>query len=346
MEQRFYSFAFMLTEVFKRIGPQAQDRLRGMLLSGLKKEYGLGPIAYEMRTAAHLMSRGFSVFFHDLECGGGFDFLATSETSNLEIECKYISADFGRKLHRQHVYNLGGILFPNMKEHVDERREGMLLRVTIGDRLTSDNTQQSLIRDRVHSVLFFSQNSCGDDQCFVTAEPFAIKGSPFSSDTMNMGTTYVYDEVQRFFDLKNEHMLLYWCPNVSAVVISLKSAKPDRITQTMVKRSKEDAKAQFTGTRPAFLLLHLDDVSDDQLLELHHADLSGERTGIGLAIEKLLRDRPSLYAVVLMAEGRMIVTSQGIKNRKPTSIMESGKCIVVNNPAQEAARSLSNALFF
>ncbi len=285
-EQDFYSFATLFTEVYKRLGPQGQGRLRGMLQSGLEKECGLGPIAYEMQVAAHLMSRGFAVFFHDLECGGGFDFLATSGTTSVEIECKYISTDLGRKLHRRRVYDLGGILYPIMNRHTDE---GMLVRVTIGDRLTSQAPQQCLIRDRVYSVLLDGQKSCGDDECFVTAEPFTIRDSPFSGDTMSLRRTSVDNEVRKFFDIKNEHTLLHWRPNVSAVVVSLKSAKQDRLLPEMVKKLKADTKAQFTGTKPAFLLLHLDDISDEQLSELHRMELGGERTGICLAIEYLLR---------------------------------------------------------
>lgn len=59
-----------------------------------------------LKVAAHLKSRGFSACFHDLESGGGFDFLAFSNTIHLEVECKFLSADIGRKLHRRRVYDL------------------------------------------------------------------------------------------------------------------------------------------------------------------------------------------------------------------------------------------------
>lgn len=345
-EQQFYSFALLLTEVFRRVGPRAQSRLRGMLRTGLEKECGLGPLAYEMKMAAHLMSRGFGVCFHDLENGGGFDFLASSASSNIEIECKYISADLGRKLHRRRVYDLGGYLYPLMKRYVEQTQIGMLVRVTLADRLSSAVEQQTRIKDCVSSVLLDGAKTCGDDECFATAEPFDIERSPFSVRSTGRHPDLVYDEARSYFGIERDHALLHWKPNVAAAVVSLKSAKPDRVLLEMLKGLKSDTKAQFSGTLPAFLFLHLDDLSDEQLLELHNAEVGGERTGAGLAMMKLLRDRPNLSGVVLMAEGRAVVTSQGVKDRKAASVQESGKCFIFNNPAQEASRSLTDSLFF
>jgi hypothetical protein len=345
-EQQFYSFALLLTEVFRRVGPKAQARLRGMLRTGLEKECGLGPLAHEMKVAAHLMSRGFEVCFHDLESGGGFDFLATSASSNIEIECKYISTDLGRKLHRRRVYDLGGYLYPVTKQYCDQEQGGMLIRVTVANRLTSAVEQQTRIRDCVSSLLLAGEKTSGDDECFVTAEAFDIQQSPFSSPSAPKSPAQVHDEARRYFGIDSDHALLHWKPNVAAVVISLKSAQPDLVLTEMVKGLKADSKAQFSGTLPAYLLLHLDEVGDEQLLELHNAEVGGERTGVGLAMMKILRDRPKLSAVVLMSEGQTLVTGQRVGDRKAASLQETGKCFIFNNPAQEGSRTLTNSLFF
>jgi hypothetical protein len=80
------------------------------------------------------MSRGFDVDFHDLEDGGGYDFLAESGGSKLEVECKYISADTGRKIHRRKLYELGGTLAPIMSHAVEDKQGGIHL-VDIPDQL-------------------------------------------------------------------------------------------------------------------------------------------------------------------------------------------------------------------
>ena len=86
--QRFLSFVSMLVRCYEKLGQLGQRRLHGMLVDSLKSDYGLAPLAYEMKIAAHLMSKGFDVTFHDLESGGGHDYLAVRDDMQIEVECK------------------------------------------------------------------------------------------------------------------------------------------------------------------------------------------------------------------------------------------------------------------
>ena len=91
------SFVSMVARVYARLSPRGQVRLAGMLRSGLDGEAGLAPLEQEMGMAAHLMGRGFDVTFSDIETGNGFDLLAERNGATLEVECKTVSGDLGRK---------------------------------------------------------------------------------------------------------------------------------------------------------------------------------------------------------------------------------------------------------
>src|SRR6516225_4255507 len=71
-----YSFVALTARVFPRLPEPAQNLLKSRISGALKDNVGLSPLAFEMRTVAHLMARGFDVEFHDLCEGGGYDFLA------------------------------------------------------------------------------------------------------------------------------------------------------------------------------------------------------------------------------------------------------------------------------
>jgi len=107
-----YCFVANIARVHEKLGDGGKSRLLGAVRSGLEKEAGLGPLDFEMKIAAHLMSRGFDVDFHDLENGGGYDFLASSDGRETEVECKYISGDTGRKIHSRKLFDLGGLWSP------------------------------------------------------------------------------------------------------------------------------------------------------------------------------------------------------------------------------------------
>src|SRR5712691_6805670 len=92
-----YSFAALMARVFPKLPPHGQHVLRSRVIGALKDNVGLSPLAFEIRTVAHLMARGFDVEFHDL-CGGrGCDFLVTNAEIQLEVECKSVSVDLGHR---------------------------------------------------------------------------------------------------------------------------------------------------------------------------------------------------------------------------------------------------------
>jgi hypothetical protein len=139
-EYRLYCFVANITRVHDKLSKCGQSRLSGAIRRGLEKEFGLGSLDFEMKVATHLMSRGFDVEFHDFESGGGFDFLAMSGASKLEVECKHISADIGRKIHRRKLFDLGGLLYPAMSRAVQDKHDGIQLGVELPDRRAAEKS--------------------------------------------------------------------------------------------------------------------------------------------------------------------------------------------------------------
>jgi hypothetical protein len=90
-EYRLYSFLAGAVRIQSVLGEAGRKRFTGAFRAGLEKEFGLGPLAFEVKVAFHLMSRGFDVNFHDLEIGGGYDFMAISGGTQVEVECKHVS---------------------------------------------------------------------------------------------------------------------------------------------------------------------------------------------------------------------------------------------------------------
>jgi hypothetical protein len=180
-EYYLYSFLAVAVRVHARLSPVGQARFAGAIRSGLEKEFGLGPLAYEMKVAALLVSAGFDIDFHDLESGGGYDFLATRETTQIEVECKHVSADIGRQIHRRRMYDLGGVLFRPKRQSQNTVGRSCLVRVTLPGRLTSNKVDQEALIQRIDAALANHIDHIHDDVCSVTVQDFPLEGSPFSS---------------------------------------------------------------------------------------------------------------------------------------------------------------------
>lgn len=176
------SFIAMVTRVHANLSPRGKARFAGAIQSALQMEAGLGPLILEMRVITILMSSGFDVTFNDLENGSGFDFLARRENSRIEVECKHVSADIGRKIHRSKVYDLGGFLHPILKAAIQGSTVGRLVRVQLPNRLEGNRAQQEAIAERVQETLSGS-NVTTDSVCNVSVEEFEIRDTVFGTET-------------------------------------------------------------------------------------------------------------------------------------------------------------------
>ncbi|GAB4226404.1 MAG: hypothetical protein Tsb0032_32750 [Kiloniellaceae bacterium] len=300
--------------------------------NALEKEFGLAPLAFEMKIVAQLMNRGFDVGFHDLESGGGFDFLASRQGTQIEVECKHISADIGRQIHRRKLHELGGVLFPAIAPAIDQKGGGRLLHVTLPGRLNGSKEQQDALVERIVSVLSGDAEEVADEVCKIVAQTFDLDASPFAADR---GHDLGVDEIERYlkseFNVDNAHVLSNWRPGRVAVFVHFRSVNPDKVLGEMVKHLKADAKKQFSGVLPGFLCVHLADLDREQLLDLFEVTHRGAATGIKLAVDHLLDRRPHVYGVALMADGEVQVTREEAPTSVTETIQEVGPSYVIKN---------------
>lgn len=246
-EYRLYSFLVVFVQVFNKLSLVGQRRLLGSLQTGLEKEFGLGPLAFEMRIAAHLMSQGFAFDFHDLKSGGGYDFLATSGSTEIEVECKHVSADIGRQVHRADVYRLGSVLRPIIESFLHGGRGGRLVTVNLPGRLTSNKEHQQALAGHIRTALLDEISHVDDLICSVSAQSFDVAASPFSRSSGGTTEDDIRIYLEQEFRIDNRGALVAWRPSKSAVIISFQSAKPDKVIVEILKTLKEDTKSQFSS---------------------------------------------------------------------------------------------------
>jgi hypothetical protein len=94
----------LTARVFPKLPERGQNILKSRIAGALNNDVGLSPLAFEMRTVAHLIARGFDVEFHDLCENGGYDFLAKDGEIAIEVECKSASGDLGHRVHLNRQY--------------------------------------------------------------------------------------------------------------------------------------------------------------------------------------------------------------------------------------------------
>lgn len=331
-EFRLYSFIALVGPVYEQLGQEGKKRLSGAIRSGLEKEHGLGPVVFEMKTAAHLMARGFDVDFRDIENGGGHDFFAVSGETKFEVECKHISADIGRKLHRRKLYNLAVRLSPVLHEALNIKHGGFHVRVEIPDRLHGNIEQHQLLTSEIQTALSNGIRS-ESASCRISIEQFDVVKSPFS---IERGSNITMDKIREEFckahDCEAGHTLFMWHPGKAAIALSIKSRKEDAVLGRILENLKKDARRQFTGQHPAFMCVHMADLSDEQLINIAKTDQSGTVTGIQIALNKLLNDRPHLHTIALTCEGAVSHQRGRTGNLSTSSVQEIAPAYIFRSP--------------
>lgn len=277
-------FAAGVVRCYAHLSDRAKKRFRGILLDGLKEDKGLLSIQHEVTTAVHLMSRGFDVEFCDLESGGGFDFLAKKEDIELEVECKMFSADIGRKIHHRRSATLFKMLAAVLSETYNSATTGLIIQITIPDRLTPAPTQHLAIERTVRTALVSGEAITRDEHCVVKITDFPISSSPFDKHPSKISREKIDQFVGSRTGRLNTRLMILFSPGKRAVILSIASEKKDEVLHAMYRQLREAAKSQFTKTRPALLAVQLHDLTPDQLTDLAQSDSSRREQATGLQI--------------------------------------------------------------
>lgn len=308
----------MFDQIFDEVSEAARNIMVGRLNHSLKAELGFGPFAFETDVAAHLLKRDFVIYAHDLEAGGGFDFLAQRGETEVEIECKYISADIGRQIHRNRFCQLAERLQPLLSH--PKGRTGILLPIQIPGRLNGALSQHNAILANVKQTLSTGASTVSQD-CTVALERFDIDSSPFAQGRPPD------DQMEEFFEtrfrLSGGHAIASGSSD-GVCTAYLWSRAPDRMLGQLVQKTKADAKAQFTKRRPAILCLYFADLSEEELLDIAQDEKRGIVTGIRQAISALINRRPHLHTVALMVKGRVEISRQRSGAKKTTEVAGYG----------------------
>lgn len=277
-------FAAGTVRTYERLSEVGKRRLRGALLDGLKEDKGLLSIQHEITTAIHLMSRGFDVEFHDVECGGGCDYIARKDDVEIEVECKMFSADLGRKIHRRRSATLCKALEGSLTQTYNNATVGLMVTVAIPDRLTPSPGQYRGIEETVRTSLLSGNAFTQTAYCLVRVSDFPVDSSPFNKAPEQLSRKEINQFVSERTGRSNSTLIIMFSPKRRAVGLLLESEKSDDVLKGMHHQLREAANSQFSKTRPAFLAVQLHDLTADQLGDLARSDSPWRRNATGLQI--------------------------------------------------------------
>lgn len=269
-------------------------------------------LSLEMQAATHFVRRGQRVAWHRENNGGSFDLLIEDlGHSGLEVECKSISENKGRRIHRRAALEFWGELWRDVGGIAQSLRSGLAVVLTVPNRLPVDKGERSaLAREVVARIVAGSSATLGGG-----AE---VRIAPFDPATIEAAKDKGHEEFRKAIDAAtntaNREAVVYGTSAGGMLAFVMQSAVEDDVLDQVFATLDDSAARQFTRKRGALFWVALQGLDADQLLSLHEQDSApGEQpTGLKLGVNNFLNRAPGhIVGVVFSSRSGLLPALDG-----------------------------------
>jgi hypothetical protein len=342
VDNMVFSFLGPVVQIHAQLGEGGKKRLAGILRDGLNTDRGLRPFQNEIETATHLVHAGFDVTFWDLERGGGFDFLAERGDVALEVECKSVSGDLGRKVHTRRMLDLAARIRRTMvaDDVLGRVSGGRVVRVSVPGRLPAHPSFLDDVAQKVTGAVL------GDDVPPQPAYALDVRQFELAKSPFAQSEPVTEDAVRAFVDTlfgeANVHAFAAVRPTQAAIVVVVDSQQRDRVLGKLVRDLKEAAADQFSGTRAGALVVQFLELDAEALLQVARRDSTDPSRASALQIATNVffntPARAHVHTVVYRSHGVLMETPLG-------GVQEQGPTYSFTNPHHPCAVDRRYQLF-
>lgn len=246
----------------------------------------------ELQAATHFARRGQRVAWHRVKNEGSFDLLIEDlGPSGLEVECKSISENKGRRIHRRAALEFWGELWKDVASVAQNLRSGLAVVLTVPYRLPEDVGERGALgREVVTRILDGSGATLGGG-----AE---VRIEPFDPAKIEAAKDKGRDELRKAIDVAtgtaNREAAVYGTPAGGMLAFVMQSAVEDDVLDQVFATLDDSAARQFTRNRGALFWVALQGIDADQLLSVHEQDSGpGEQpTALRLGVSNFLHRAP------------------------------------------------------
>jgi len=242
------NFAATTVELHAQLTQIGRRNLEGRLRDGLKAETGYAPLYLELDLAQRLMDAGFDVTFADMEGMAQFDLLFCRGMFTGEVECKSLSADAGRQIHRKDLYRFMEAIFPALEAQRAHRRREVLV-ITLDARLSPNISDQAALLAASRSM-------------FDRGAPTVLVGNGFELERRHLNSAIAeasMSDAKTFYKAcgeafgPNTHIAGGLSEDDGCLVV-MRSKRVDDTSKPMLEAMRKAA-SQFSRERPAFIAI-------------------------------------------------------------------------------------------
>jgi len=240
-------------------------------------------VQLELGVATHFIRRGNQVSWPEIDNTGSFDLLVHDiGTEGLEVECKSVSNDCGRRIHKRDALEFNHLIRQEVEVLASKLHSGLAVILTVPERLpTGFNDRQALARE-VRRAIVSGRNSMLADGSDIRILEFDVSKYP------NLGppdSAAVRDDINNITGTENRATMILGRKNGGALVFVVKSSQDDTLLSYIFKTAGDAARSQLSGNRAGIIVVELDGISADGLTRTAQQDMNPSERPTALRVE-------------------------------------------------------------
>lgn len=334
------SFAYQVLTIIDLSPKQFAEQLIRRIHGALKNPDDMRALLLELSAATHFVQRGLKVSWPELTGIGSFDlFIEELGSNGLELECKSISTNKGRKIHRQEVLDFYGLLWPHLQTTRKGLQTGLSVVLTVPDRLPTDYKSRTELAKQVSKHVIFGQSTTLPDGSSLKIADFDIRQlDSFPSTSNPREARAVIDKIS---DTRNRETMIIRTKPGGALALTVQSAKDDTLIKAIFDTL--GAKKQLSGSRGGMFWVELFGIDAEQLISIASQDKDSSQppTALRLGVSNFLSN-PNRDAVI----GVGFVSKSSLFPQQSGFIDSGGSAYFFPNRASSLWSDDFNGLFY
>jgi hypothetical protein len=275
-------FAAQTISIVSTLSPKVAGQFRRRIQGAFQNPDDMRGLQVELAIATHFVRRGRRVTWPELDGTGTYDMHVHGlGPKGLAIECKAISQDKGRRVHKREALEFYSLLKPLVAPIATGLNIGLAGGLTVPSRLPTK------YKDRVQLAKQFAQHILANspstlpDGSRITVKQFDM--SEFGH-LPSMDKRAARSAIDTVTGTANRESMIIGSSAGGALVLTVQSASEDLLMKTTFATLSDAARRQLPQTQAGVVLAGFAELNHDQLVSIANQDFDQNQSPTSLRI--------------------------------------------------------------
>ena len=309
------SFAAQVLSIMEVSSRQFAEQLKRRVHGAFKNPDDMRGLRLELSAATHFARRARKLAWPEMTGESTFDLLVKDVGPHgLAIECKAISEDKGRKIHKREVLDFYGLLWPHIQSTIKGLNTGLSAVLTVPGRLPTKHADRLALARQYGAVIFGGRGaSLPDGSTIRVAEFDASRLGDIPSTTRPGEVRVTIDEVTK---TSNRQAMVIGTHAGGALALTVQSGSDDIFMKAVFDTLSDSAKRQLSENQGGMFLVGFHGIDGGQLFSIagQDHDVARSPTALRLAVSRFLasKERDHVVGVGFLSESALMPVQEGL----------------------------------